>query len=149
MYYAASEVSTVEIRELQEDELYYDACIHAELKENSTLSEVTGFNKEKVSRAKIIYVPASGEKDSLTDPYVPEHYITKGDPGKSATSYATFTDNSTFVFWATCWDDGQMTWSVSGPAKGLPEDKVKLVHEHAISLGFKKQYFTGLRYDYC
>lgn len=69
--------------------------------------------------------------------------------GKGGRNFVTMTDNSTFFFAAYCMDDNQMTWGVSSTQKELPLETVKTIHEHAESLGFKREYFTRIRYDTC
>lgn len=53
------------------------------------------------------------------------------------------------MFSASCYDDNQMTWGVKSSLQVLPKETVKLIHDHAESLGFKREYFTALRYDSC
>ncbi len=65
------------------------------------------------------------------------------------TTYITLTDNASYVFMAVCWDDNQASWGVMSTTATLPEETVKLIHEHAESLGFKKEYFEELRYTNC
>ncbi len=69
--------------------------------------------------------------------------------GRSGLSYPILTDNSTFMFTASCYDDDQMTWGVTSSVKSLPKETMKLIYDHAESLGFKREYFTALRYDTC
>lgn len=53
------------------------------------------------------------------------------------------------MFTASCFDDNQMTWGVTSSLKVLPKETVKEIYDHAESLGFKREYFTALRYDTC
>ncbi len=64
-------------------------------------------------------------------------------------TYTTLTDNATFIFSAVCWEDKQASWGIASTVTTLPTDTVKLIYEHAELLGFKKEYFEELRYDYC
>lgn len=69
--------------------------------------------------------------------------------GNAGTCYTTLTDNKTFTFAAGCLSENQMVWGVASTLKRLPKETVKLIHDHAVSLGFKREFFTGLRYDSC
>lgn len=61
--------------------------------------------------------------------------------GNAGTCYTTLTDNKTFTFAAGCLSENQMVWGVASTLKRLPKETVKLIHDHAVSLGFKRDFF--------
>ncbi len=65
------------------------------------------------------------------------------------TTYITLTENASYEFMAVCLDDNQSSWGVMNTVPTLPFETVKLIHEHAESLGFKNKYFDRLRYYNC
>lgn len=69
--------------------------------------------------------------------------------GNGGTCYTTLTDNRTFTVSAGCLTGNQMVFGVASSVKVLPPETLKQIEDHVISLGFKREYFTGLRYDSC
>lgn len=42
-----------------------------------------------------------------------------------------------------------MTWRTISTVMKLPKETQDQILDHVVSLGFKRQYITGLRYDHC
>ncbi|CAL8070708.1 unnamed protein product [Orchesella dallaii] len=121
---------------ISEDSVHNDSCIYWKMHRNGTL-KVEGFGgqsrelKTTFDRPNIFdFRPAEGE-------------------GYSITAYVTSTDNSTFVFASFCTNEGEMAWGVFSTVPRLPERTMNQIHEHAKSLGFKKEYFVNVNYDKC
>ncbi|ODM88005.1 hypothetical protein Ocin01_18678 [Orchesella cincta] len=123
--------------EISESELYYDACIVWKCNNETYFSEGFGGRTREYT--------ADPEDDKM-EVYTMRPLKGKGYGGKAFTTYS---DNETFFFTAVCGDDGQMAWNVASLTPTLPRESVKIIHEHALSLGFKKEFFTELRYDRC
>lgn len=64
-------------------------------------------------------------------------------------AYTTLTDNKTYMFTVCCYSDYQITWNVFSTTTTLDYYTVEEIFKHAESLGFKRQYFTEIRYDSC
>lgn len=64
-------------------------------------------------------------------------------------AYTTLTDNKTFIFTAACFADNQMTWNLFATKKQLDYSTKREIFAHAESLGYKREYFTEIRYDSC
>ncbi|ODM94155.1 hypothetical protein Ocin01_12526 [Orchesella cincta] len=137
LYGVAVDLLQKDPAEISESELYYDSCIVWKHTNESYYSE--GFGGQT---REYVAVP----KDDKFEVYTMHSVDGKGYSG---TAYTTYTDNQTFLFSAACGDDGQMTWSVGTTTPTLPHGTVEKIHEHALSLGFKKEFFTELRYDGC
>ncbi|CAL8070706.1 unnamed protein product [Orchesella dallaii] len=121
---------------ISEDSVHNDSCINWKMHHNGKL-KVEGFGGQSTAFKttydrpnKFDFRPAEGE-------------------GYSGTAYVTLTDNSTFMFTPICTDEGEMAWSVFSTVPRLPERTMNQIHEHAKSLGFKKQYFVNVDYDNC
>ncbi|ODM93332.1 hypothetical protein Ocin01_13350 [Orchesella cincta] len=137
LYHATVDILQKDPTEISESEVYYDACIA--WKSNNGTYHSEGFGG-KTREYTVNYKGNDLEEYTLR----PQ----KGE-GYKGTFYVTYTDHKTFYFAASCLDDGQMTWGVGSSTPTLPQETVKLIHEHALSLGFKKEFFSELRYDSC
>lgn len=42
-----------------------------------------------------------------------------------------------------------MVWGGVSTTRALPSESVTAIHNHVESLGFKRKFFTGLRYETC
>lgn len=70
--------------------------------------------------------------------------------GFNGLSYTTLADNQTFFLTLNCYTEwNQMTWSVASVTPTLSKETVQLIHKNVQSFGFKKEQFTGIRYDTC
>ncbi|CAL8086070.1 unnamed protein product [Orchesella dallaii] len=138
LYKSATDILQKDPKEISESTVYYDACIVWTSNNGTHIAE--GFDGH--TREYSIDVVKEGSNQ------VTKIHPVEG-PGASGTGYVTLSDNKTFFFTAFCANDGQMSWGVASLIPKLPEESVKKIHEHAVSLGFKKEYFTELRYDGC
>ncbi|ODM94160.1 hypothetical protein Ocin01_12527 [Orchesella cincta] len=137
LYMLAVDILQKDPAEISEPELYYDSCIVFKNTNKTFYSEGFGGNTREYTA-----IPKDGKFEVYAmNPVEGEGY--------SGTAYTTFTDNKTFSFSAVCGDNGQMTWGVGSTTPTLPRETVEKIHEHALSLGFKKEFFTELRYDGC
>ncbi|CAL8129137.1 unnamed protein product [Orchesella dallaii] len=136
LYRTAVDIAGEDPEDISEDSVHNDSCIYWKMHHNGTLKG-RGFSgrsreyKTTFDRPnKFDFRPAEGE-------------------GYSGTVYVTLTDNSTFMFAPICTDEGEMAWGVFSTVPRLPERTMNQIHEHAKSLGFKKQYFVNVNYDKC
>lgn len=138
LYRIAGDLLNKQTRDLQENSLYYDSCIRWNMYTNGSIIS-RGFNGlQREYNTKI-----------LTPNMEKFEFWPKEGKGYSGTVYTTMTDNSTFLFTPFCTKDGEMAWGLGSTLPSLPKKTLEKVLAHARSLGFKKQYFTGLRYDDC
>ncbi|ODM91524.1 hypothetical protein Ocin01_15155 [Orchesella cincta] len=139
LYRAATDLLQMDPKEINTGSIYYDGCLTWQMFSNGTLMS-KGYNG--LTRA----YKTKTEGDNL-DIYTFE--AEEGDAAYSGTVYTTLTDNKSYFFSAVCLNDGEMAWGVGSLTPTLPEETKKTILEHAESLGFKKEFFTELRYDKC
>jgi len=68
------------------------------------------------------------------------------------TNIVTLTDNKSFAFLVVCWTGAalnEQTWAVVSNTPSLDAKTRKLIEEHAVSLGFKREHFVYLTYRRC
>ena len=53
------------------------------------------------------------------------------------------------MFFTTCWEDGQASWSVISVREQLDESIRSEILEHAKSLGFKNEFLIEQDYEGC
>jgi len=136
LYRTAADLTHRDFKDITEDELYYKSCIKFSFAPDGSFL-ATGFNG---ANAKFSMRP----KDAGLE------IIEFGEEtGLHGTCYTTLTDNKTFVFFACCSNGDEMHWGAISTEKKLPKKTVRKIHEHAESLGFGKEQFTGLRYTSC
>ncbi|CAL8111381.1 unnamed protein product [Orchesella dallaii] len=137
LYRVASDLVHQDPKDISEASVYYDSCFYWNMYTNGTIIS-RGYNGQtREYKTKLI----NGMEEFEFGPVE--------GMGYSGTVYTTLTDNSTFLFTPFCTDDGEMAWGLGSTLPILSEDTIKLVYEHAESLGFKREYFTELRYDKC
>jgi len=138
LYKVASDLLDKDGKDVLESYVYYDSCIRVNLQPNGSII-ATGFDNLR--------------KEYLTKPILPNLEKFEESPadgkGYAATAYTTYTDNKSFFVAAGCGDDGQMTWNVGSMYPTLTKDVKDMVIKHLTELGFKKEFFTEIRYDYC
>ncbi|CAL8117167.1 unnamed protein product [Orchesella dallaii] len=140
LYHASVDLLQKNARDVSTSSVYYDACLTWEMFSNGTIFSkgFNGLQREYISKAvednpdAFTMEPVDGEKDVY-----------------SGTAYTTLTDNKTFFVQAGCLPSGQMAWGVGTTTPTLPEETKKKIIEHVISLGFKKDDITELKYDTC
>jgi len=138
LYRAVIDLSDKEPEYIRENEIYYDSCITWKIGTDGSFA-TRGFNgTEKFYEAKL-----------LGANFEAYEFWPRDGKGNAGTCYTTLTDNRTFTFSAGCLTGSQMVFGVASSIKVLPHETINLIEEHAVSLGFKKEYFTGLRYDSC
>jgi len=138
LYRVASDLLDKDPKDISEASLYYDSCLHWNMYSNGSIISrgYNGYSRDystkilKPNMEKFDFRPAVGT-------------------GFSGTVYTTMSDNKTFLFTPFCTDDGEMVLGLGSLLPTLPEETMRKVKEHAISLGFKKEYFTEIRYDRC
>jgi len=135
LYMTGIEMSGKSAKELRENELYYDSCPVFSIVDGQFVG--TGFDG-KVT--KFVMKPIKGLE-------VFEFFSEEG--GFMGTCSYTLTDNKTFGVMACCIDKTHMSWGSMSIHPTLPKETVSLIYDHAESLGFKREHFTGLRYDHC
>lgn len=138
LYRIAGDLLGETANELPEHSLYYDSCIYWNMYTNGTIISrgFNGHNREY--------------KTKLLSPNMEMfEFAPKEGKGYSGTVYTTMTDNKTFLFTPFCTSDGEMAWGLGSTLPSLPKQTLESVMKHAKELGFKKDYFTGLRYDNC
>ncbi|CAL8111379.1 unnamed protein product [Orchesella dallaii] len=136
LFSSATNLIQKDPKDISEASVYYDLCVYWNLYSNGTIT-ARGYNgKSREYQTKLI----KGMEIFEFAPVV--------GTGYSGTKYTTLTDNKSFFFTPFCMD-GQMSWGIGSTTPTLPEDTIKMVYDHAESLGFKREYFTELRYDRC
>ncbi|CAL8111380.1 unnamed protein product [Orchesella dallaii] len=139
LYRAATDLLQKDSKKISISTVYYDSCITWHLFKDGTLLSkgFNGLGREYKSK------PLSDNPDAY------QFEPVDGTTMYGGTAYTTFTDNKTYFFSAVCLSDGEMVWGVGSPTPTLPEETKKMILEHAVSLGFKKEFFSELRYDKC
>ncbi|CAL8086067.1 unnamed protein product [Orchesella dallaii] len=146
LYMNAIDLLQKDPKEISESSLYYDSCLVWKCNANGTQGHKdhgTYYSEGFDGRTREYEVEMVNGSEEVSKIRPVE------GKGLTGTGYVTYSDNKTFFFSAFCTDDGQMTWNVASLIPVLPEASVKIIHEHALSLGFKKEFFTELRYDRC
>jgi hypothetical protein len=139
LYEFASDILEKDPKLITEDELYYKSCVDWQLGSDGSLV-AHGFGSKQKSYA----------VKPLDEHFGTIQFSSVDDGTVSGVGYATLTDNKTFLFYVTCYKKtNQLVWNVASPYKSLSKKTIKLIHDHAESHGFKREYFTGLRYDSC
>ncbi|ODM95775.1 hypothetical protein Ocin01_10906 [Orchesella cincta] len=140
LYRSSANMLNKSPNDINEATVYYDSCFRWNLYTNGSITG-RGFNGLSREYKTKLVVPTM-EKFEFS-PVEGKNY------GYSGLKYTTMTDNKTFLFTPFCTDDGEMTWGLGTISPTISQDLIKAAHEHAESLGFKREYFTEIRYDRC
>lgn len=128
---------------LREDEYYYDFCLRRNTSVEGGLGVFTGFGGRTLG---IFDVRRRPDRPEIAYEAFPRNLDTQD----FARIYITLTDNKTFAFVEECWiGSNQRSWNVISNTPNLSERAVKMIENHAIELGFKKENFVFIRYDGC
>jgi len=139
LYSVAADLVQKDPKDITEGSVYYDSCLNFEARSDGTMI-FRGYGDQSKEYQTTYLTPAMEQYE----------FSPKEGPGITGMSYTTLTDNKTFIFSVNCLDEEeQMTWGVVSPLPSLPEDTLKIIYDHAKSLGFKKEYFTEIKYDKC
>ncbi|CAL8129095.1 unnamed protein product [Orchesella dallaii] len=136
LYRAAADITGNDPEDIPEDSVETDSCFYWRMHHNGTLR---GYGFGGQSRE---YTATYGSPDIF------EFRPSEGE-GYSGTAYVTLTDNSTFFFTPICTDEGEMAWGLGSTVPRLPERTMKRIYDHALSLGFKREFFVNLNYENC
>jgi len=139
LYRGAIDILNQDPNDVTEDKVYYESCIIWKMNPSDGSFTMEGFNGKEAKYNVTLFGKGLETYE----------FGTESGIGNAGTCYTTLTDNKSFAVSVGCLKGNQMVWGVVSPHKSLPEETVKLIHNHVDSLGFKKEYFTSLRYDSC
>jgi len=140
LYRTTVDLLQVDPKDIDESTVYYDSCAHFSLKPSDEGIQilVQGFgNKQRLYKTKTI----------LPNMEKFEFWPAEGK-GYKALSHTVYTDNKSFFLAALC-DDDEMSWAVGSMYPTLTKESYDMVMKLVLDLGFKKEYITKFRYDYC
>ncbi|CAL8103879.1 unnamed protein product [Orchesella dallaii] len=135
LYRCAYELLETDYKNIPEYSVYYDSCLEWTIDSNGyTLMGFDGRTR---------HIKSTTVDNGISD------FQSEWSQGMVGRVYSTLTDNKTFLFYATCYSDNQMSWNIFATTKTLSDSTKQQIFDHAKSLGFNPEYFTELRYDSC
>lgn len=169
LYVGAVDQTGLDPKDIAENTLYYNGCITWTLgtEPNSFFQNGLGINGKKyfiqlIDPGVATFSNADGgmfDQNNITGKKYSNfnkngvsnlNTILFSNQGFKGISYTILTDNKTYFLALNCyteWD--QMTWSIASATETLPEETAKLVYDTVLPIGFKREQFTGLRYETC